>query len=88
MLVADSFLLYLFKCVVVALASLSAWITRRLGDVGIGFLLFCICSTFVLCYISPSLFCGGVIGCRVDVNCGASGHFEMHISFYVYIVYL
>lgn len=37
--------LYLCKCVNVALTSLGAQITRRLGGGGLGYVLFCACGT-------------------------------------------
>lgn len=36
---------------------------------------------FIFVYISPSLFCRDVIGCHVDVNCGALGLGQVNVLF-------
>lgn len=48
--------LYFCKCIVVVLASLSVWITRRFRDVGLGCIVFCCCFYFVLCISPPPCF--------------------------------
>lgn len=43
--------------------------------------LFCVVAFVLFVYISPSLFCKGVIGYHVDVNFVVLGHYEMQDRF-------
>lgn len=73
-----------------ALAGLGAPITRRLGGWWAR-LLVCVSAMFWFSlYISPSLFCIGLVDCRVDVNCGALCQFEnaSQISVFVFCLSL
>lgn len=69
------------------MAILGARIVRRLGGCWVGLLVYlCAAFCFGFLYISP-LFCKGVIGCRANVKCEATGHFEIQSNFCECIVY-